>query len=183
MLFFLNFKQYYLFNFFKTVSNKYLSTATTSNELESLVSNCHKLLENPNLLPNHVKKLHNLALQVRPGREFLGISQSDLCVNNQPLVNAKRIIYAIYDKVDPEFYFVASREPAAVDFYRLYLNSINHSNSIHRNNPLSKWISKHDFDSLGLYILESINTTKLSFRNLSKARLLFWRSHQFVTFK
>ncbi|KAF5153603.1 hypothetical protein TpMuguga_02g02665 [Theileria parva strain Muguga] len=183
MLFFYNFKHNFLFNIFKSRYNKYFSTATLTNELESLVSSCHKLIENPNLLPKHVQKLHNLALQVRSGREFLGISQSDLCVNNQPLLKAERIIYTIYDKINPEFYFVASREPAAIDFYKLYLSTINKSNSKGHRDSLSKWISKYDFDSLGLYILESINTNKISFRNISKARLLFWRSHQFVSFK
>lgn len=143
-------------------------------EIEVLVDNYEKALLNPVLFPVHIRKLHSIATEIRREREILGIDQSALGVNKLSIKNAERVIYAIYDKFTPELYFVASRDPAAVDFYNLYLLSLDA-----RNDDILKWISRHDLNTLGIYILESISTTKLHFSDIAKSRLLFWKSYPF----
>ncbi|AFZ79103.1 hypothetical protein BEWA_019480 [Theileria equi strain WA] len=151
-----------------------ISRNSNLKEIETLVDNYEKALINPELFPAHIQKLHYIATEIRREREAIGISQSDLGVNKLSVKTAERIIYAIYDKFTPELYFVASREPAAIDFYNLYLSSLSD-----RNNVILKWISEHDINTLGIYILESISTTKIHFSELAKARLLFWKSYPF----
>ncbi|UVC54614.1 hypothetical protein MACJ_003577 [Theileria orientalis] len=159
------------------------SKSVLSKELDTLVSNYEKSLANPSLFPTHIQKLHNIASQVRSEREYLGINQSELDINKLSLQRAERVVYAIYDNLSPELYFVASREPAVHDFYKLYLHALKDSTTGTRNTSFNKWLYKHSFDTLGIYLLESINTPKISFKKIARARLLFWRSYQFISLK
>ncbi|EDO07989.2 hypothetical protein BBOV_III004270 [Babesia bovis T2Bo] len=148
-----------------------VSSSSIVTEVRLLSSALLRCERNPALFPAHVQRLRSLAFEVRRMRSSLGISQECLAADSLPLERAGRVVYALYDHRGSDVFYLASREPAGIDLYRLYLFA-----QRNRGNPLLDYLRRTDFSLLGIYPLESIAVTGVPFSVISRSRLIYWRS-------
>lgn len=137
---------------------------TAAKEIRALSLALLRGVENPELFPPHVQRLHALgmlicpyasegltrlvtiscadpncltATKVQEERARRGIPQNAIDARSFPLENAQRVVYAVYDRRSPQLFYLASREPPGIDLRGLFLMSLRN-----RNNKLLDYLAR-----------------------------------------
>eukprot|EP00971_Amphidinium_carterae_P281837 5594657-Amphidinium_carterae.1 len=127
-----------------------------------------QVLTHPELFPPHIRRAHSLLTRERANRQRF-VDQTPIEAGRNALFMARKVVYVIVARHDSRMQLCATRFSCAQDFVERASRA-----STARLRGDNRWLTVQGFDNLILLILESLDSERISYRQLAGPRLTYW---------